>query len=324
MTVMLQTSIAGTIHPNSRSRHHTQSSSSAQRHPLCLLTRPKRKEFAKITAMAPTSVPDTQETKRSSGGRLSQKFHKLLQRADKVKAHPTSKLDDSERFYEQDSPEAQSLALEKISTSFQQHKDVVDQPTYHQALQKLFHVDHGTKLTQCICLGLGSFEEVVAEEGVPQLHDSNTALHQLAVLTVMLRLLHDRHGIQEVIFQDPAFTPIEKAFLQSLGYTVLENPAAIERISAGTFLFAPFLGYPIAARALAVAFPALYIGNGPARYLESLRYFGNHPEEELQWMVNIFERFQTATLEGKPLPSFDQENWTKKTTAHWLSPAFVA
>ena len=324
MMVTLQTSIAGIVHPHSRSRHHTQSSSSAQRHPLCQLTRPKRKEFAQATAMAPTSVPDTQETKRSSLGRLSRKFHKLLQRAEQVTTNPSSKLDDSKRSSEQDSPEAQSLALENISKRFQQHLNVIDRPTYHQALQKIFDVDHGTKLTQCICLGLGSFEEVAAEGGVSQLSGSNTSLHQLAVLTLLLRILHDRYNIQEVYFQDPAFTPNEKAFLQSLGYTVLEDPAAIERISASTFLFAPFLAYPVAAKALAVAFPALYIGNGPARYLESLRYFGNHPEEELRWMVDIFERFQTATLEGKPLPSFDQEIWTKRTTAHWLSPAFVA
>ena len=274
--------------------------------------------------MAPTSTPDTQKTKRSSGGRLSRKFHKLVQRVDKLKTYPTSKLDDSERFSEHDSPDVQSLALGQISKSFQQHLHVVDQPTYRQALQEICGIGRGTKLTQCICLGLGSFDDVAAEGGVLQLSDSNTSLHQLAVLTVMLRLLHDRHDIHEVYFQDPAFTQVEKSFLQSLGYTVLEDPAAIETMSASTFLFAPFLGYPVAAKALAVAFPALYIGNGPARYLESLRYFGNHPEEELQWMVNTFERFQTATLEGKPLPSFDQEIWTKRTTAHWLSPAFVA
>ena len=271
------------------------------------------------TAMTPTSLPNTQETKHSSGGWLSRKLHKLLRRAEKAKTHPSSKQDDSERFFNQDAPDTQSSVLEKISKRFQQHMDALEQPTYHQALQKIFDVDHGTKLTQCISLGLGSFEEVAAERGVPQLTDSNTSLHQLAVLTVMLRILHDRHDIQEVYFQDPAFTQLEKTFLQSLGYTVLEHPAAIERISASTFLFAPFLVYPVAAKALAVAFPALYIGNGPARCLESLRYLGNHPEEDLK----VFERFQAATLDGKPLPSFDQQDWAKRTTVHWLSPAYT-
>lgn len=51
-----------------------------------------------------------------------------------------------------------------------------------------------------------------------------------------------------------------------------------QHMSTGTVLFAPFLGYDIAANALAVAFPALFISNGPVECLERMGRHESVPE----------------------------------------------
>ena len=264
--------------------------------------------------MVPAPTPDTHETERSSAEQVS----RVCQQLPRCTAKTTSVQSSTP-----DSSKEESLALEKTSERLQQYIDDASQPRYHRALKDMLNLNHGTKLTQCICLGLGHFNLAADKKGKLQSSSSHTSLHQLAVLIVMLRILADRHTIQETYFQDPAFTEVEKAFLKSLGYTVLEDPAACKKISSHTFLFAPFLGYPVAASALTVAFPALYIGNSPDKYLESLRHYHKHPTSEVEDIIRILVLFQNATVDGEALPSFDQQLWADKTTVHWLLPALT-
>jgi len=70
-----------------------------------------------------------------------------------------------------------------------------------------------------------------------------------------------KHDIQEVIFQDPAFNSRDKTFLESLGYTVLEDPEAFSKIDHNTFLFAPHLEVGPLATALENSTPAVCISN---------------------------------------------------------------
>lgn len=41
-----------------------------------------------------------------------------------------------------------------------------------------------------------------------------------------------------VALQDPAFTPLDKEFLESLGYEVVEDPSGFSLIDAGTLVYA--------------------------------------------------------------------------------------
>ena len=261
--------------------------------------------------MAPPPAPNYHEAEISSSEKISQMCQKLRQRTKNA-------MEASARFSLRASPGTEAQVLEKISEMLQQYIDDATQPRYHQALMKMFEFDHGIKLTKCICLGLGNFNIVSGKKDASYSGSQpKTSLHQLAVLIIMLQILVEGHSIQEVYFQDPTFTKVEKRFLQSLGYTVLEDPAAFEEMSTSTFLFAPFIPYNVASSALAVSFPALYMGNSPADVLESLR---SPDTSHVDNFIAVFDRFQNAVVDGELLPAFEQHSWTRKTKVHWLSP----
>ncbi len=252
--------------------------------------------------MAPTSTPKAPETKRHGAEKIAQTFQKLFQRTNKSR---------------HDAPERKALPLNEISERFQQYMDDVNQPQHRQILTYMLDLKNGRELTQCVCLGLGPFAT-----DLPHSTHSNISLHQLAVLTTMLGILKDIHCIQQVYFQDPDFGDADILFLQSLGYTVLEKPAASEKMSIGTFLFAPFLPDYVAAGALTVAFPGLYMGNSPARYLAGLSVRGLFPKETGIEDPDILRHFQDSVVDGEALPCFDQQRWTLGTTVHWLVSDF--
>lgn len=265
------------------------------------------------TSMAPSPTPDAREPERFSAENTLQTCQQVPQPTDEAISVESSKHDSSEA-------DAEPLALGTLLERFQQYINELSQPDCHRALKSIL-VDHGVPITQCICLGLGNFDIVADNKDDPQSGWRHRSLHQLAVLTVLLQILAEKHTtIQETYFQDPVFTEVEKAFLRYLGYTVLEDPAACRLMSANTFLFSPFLCHDVAASALMVAFPALYIGNSPDRGLKTLRLFHNHPKPESQERIRIFDRFRNAVVDGEPLPSFDQQSWAKDTTVHWLLP----
>ena len=250
---------------------------------------------------------------------------KIFSRTEQAEIHPNERLakinyfSEIESFSRHDIRGAESLSLEEVSDRFQQCLNDVNRPEHHQALKRIFDFDNKLALTQCICLGLGPFalDGACTDDEIPmRREDSNTSLHQLAVLTVILTLLADRHKIRNVYFQDPAFTKVEGEFLRTLGYTVLEDPAAFQHMSPATFLFAPFLGHDTAAKALQVAFPALFIGNSPAECLESIGRWDNLVTV-FHESIGLFRQFKDATSAGEPLPSFDHECWTADTTVHW-------
>ena len=272
--------------------------------------------------MAPTSRPPTLKAKRFSPEKVSEMFRLFFQRIDESEFYRFLELKEIDRLSQKDTSKVKSLSLEEVSNRFHQYIHELNQPACHQALRNIFYVDYKTSITQCICLGLGPFAIGAADLEVGQQpKDFNAPLHQLAVLTVVLGIIGGRHSIQNVYCQDPVFTKVERAFLQSLGYTILEDPAACQKMSTGTFLFAPYLGHDVAAKALSVAFPALYIGNSPAKCLESIDCHKNNlgHTAEFQESMNIFHRFNDATFSGDPLPRFDQHRWTEGTTVCWLS-----
>ena len=69
------------------------------------------------------------------------------------------------------------------------------------------------------------------------------------------------HQIEQVYVQDPTFNCLDQQFLESLGYTVLPTPNALEAMTPTTFLFDPHLEWKHSASALEKAHPSFRIGN---------------------------------------------------------------
>ena len=152
-------------------------------------------------------------------------------------------------------------ALDKVTFDFNtKHQPHWLQSQCCQKLTKLlrekisFPAD--VRMTKCVCLGLGSLNA--------RYQSSN---YQLAALITILEVLAENHNFKDVIFQDPAFTPIDIQFLESLKYTVVDDPAAFSLIDDATFVFAPHLECEFIAKALENARPALCITNDLDAYV---------------------------------------------------------
>lgn len=211
------------------------------------------------------------------------------------------------------------LALPEISAAFEQCMQHLQEWHCQTHLSRLFDHEHNFKLTHCICLGLGNFS-TPHDEDERYLGDFTGPLHQLAVLTILLRVLREKHDIRTVYFQDPTFQPAEIQFLESLGYTVLDDPDAFDVMSASTFLFAPYCPYDVTARALRSALPALFVGNDPQEAGWSVMYRQRGPERVRAQQADVWFRFLMSTKDGEPkmMPEFDREEWLTKTQVRWL------
>ena len=158
------------------------------------------------------------------------------------------------------------------------------------------------RLTNCVCLGLGSISE-----------GRDSSRHELAALVSMLNLLGKRHTIKDVVFQDPVFNDVDKAFLTKLGYSVVSTPLGFESIDENTFCFAPHLENEVFAEALKGAYPALCIGNSDVEADRPLHSSAN----DFEISLDIFRRFTKATNSNK-LPEYDRDSWCHFTSIYWL------
>lgn len=120
--------------------------------------------------------------------------------------------------------------------------------------------------------------------------------------------------IATVHMQDPMFNRLDEEFLQSLSYSILPSPEALEELTPDTFVFAPHLEWPNYIQALQVATPGLCIGNTVREYLRPLqethqnsKYF--NIEETLQ---NFVEKSETVDM-----PAFDRSLWYMSTSIYW-------
>ena len=153
-------------------------------------------------------------------------------------------------------------------------------------------------ISQCICLGLGSMTagsesssyELAALLSMLEILGTNpqaprkkkpcSILYDLSsphptprAVRANSKLIQGNppgktHHIQEVIFQDPIFTPLDQTILSTLGYTVVETPHAFSKLNDTTFLFAPHLESHHYATALEVATPALSVGSDVQTYVD--------------------------------------------------------
>lgn len=132
----------------------------------------------------------------------------------------------------------------------------------------------------------------------------------------------DSSGIskKEVYLQDPSFTPLETAFLQThLHYTVLSDPAAYGKMTPTTFLFAPCVPNWVRARALEVAVPGLYVSVDVERDLETLGVGYRCPYGGVP-MQRTFRRLRDRTV-GRRLPEGEGEEgegWLGVCGVRWV------
>ena len=139
-------------------------------------------------------------------------------------------------------------------------------------------------ITKCVCLGLGSltadfnmdtssYEFAAFISMVDLLRKSSKVIwHHLGCCeyiycTYAKQVSGRKHSITDIFFQDPVFNPVDKAFLNSCGFWVRDDPQAFCDIDNNTFLFAPHLDLVHFATALENKAPSLCIGNSLEDFL---------------------------------------------------------
>ena len=161
------------------------------------------------------------------------------------------------------------------------------------------------RLQNCVCLGLGSLTA-----------GRESSKHQLATLTWMLDLLRERHVIDPVVLQDPAFTPSDVRYLTRLGYRVLASPHGFQEIHHHTFLFAPHLERNVYATALEGALPPLCVGSDLQTLIDRPFIASTGDDEAAQAEIAIFQRFSNV-MHSRAMPSFDGDTWCYFTNIYW-------
>lgn len=153
--------------------------------------------------------------------------------------------------------------------------------------------------------------------------DRENSLHQLVVLTMILDtdLLGARHAVRNVLFQDPVFSQTDDIFLESLGFTVVQFPMILEKITSNTIVFAPRVPYYLTVGVFTACHPALYIGNRLDYLVKQLsETVARHSLDPLHLMVlETLTRFKDASW-LVPLPVLEDSpySWTRVTGIHWL------
>lgn len=144
------------------------------------------------------------------------------------------------------------------------------------------------RITSCLCLGLGS---LCSELGRFETHNlSAIHMNQLIAFETSISMLRQQHEISHVYFQDPVFNPVDRAFLESRGYTMLESPASNTVLNEETYLFMPYVPFGVALATLRECFPILVLSYRIEWWFENCfkRYTETHTV--LKRFVNLREK----------------------------------
>lgn len=76
----------------------------------------------------------------------------------------------------------------------------------------------------------------------------------------LIRPLEEKHHIQNIYFQEPTFNSLDKAFLQSRSFKIIDSPECIQHMTEKTFLFTPCCDKDIVTACLYETFPAMLLG----------------------------------------------------------------
>lgn len=111
------------------------------------------------------------------------------------------------------------------------------------------------------------------------------------------------------IFQEPLFSASDKAFIESLGHSVVQSPAAFEAVDEHTLLFAVHMYRPIYEKALEKALPAAFVGTGWNTWDD----VGNLKEGEFACMREMHESHRLL-----PFPQDGSHTTFSSTCLYWL------
>ncbi|MCJ1258075.1 hypothetical protein MMC24_005905 [Lignoscripta atroalba] len=206
------------------------------------------------------------------------------------------------------------LTLENVEARYQEYSRRWKASTCWSDMERFFRqtilASDSLTITSCVCLGLGSFTGSHVSSSL-QSSGTDASMYELVALKTMLDLLrgNGKHSVKDVYFQDPSFNALDERFIQSLGFTVLESPRAIGRLTSTSFLFAPRLEFPIIYDALAAATPVLYVGND---LREDFSVASRWSESEKK----TFKTFADSRSR-EAMPLFDLNMWCSHQSIYW-------
>ncbi|KAI5918464.1 hypothetical protein F4810DRAFT_691976 [Camillea tinctor] len=162
-------------------------------------------------------------------------------------------------------------------------------------------------VSTAVCLGIGTFDP---DDGSWELR--RRAHVQLAAFLFMVDHYRKRQGGDSdvairCVFQEPLFTPTDRAFLEGLGHVVVDTPEAFAVVGPGTLLFAVHMYRDVYTRAIAGCVPAVFVGTA----YEVWEDIHSPQEEEWTCMKELNERCDKV-----PFPDDDQLTFSN-TYIHW-------
>ncbi|PVH84652.1 hypothetical protein DL98DRAFT_584205 [Cadophora sp. DSE1049] len=105
-----------------------------------------------------------------------------------------------------------------------------ERPTCQALKEKMKDAEKDRKIESVVVLGLGSLQSARRE-------GRRSSATQLAALQTIVDGLES--GTQpQIVFQDPQFTRMDKEFLTTLGYKVVEDPEAFAEVGEGSLVYA--------------------------------------------------------------------------------------
>ena len=114
------------------------------------------------------------------------------------------------------------------------------------------------KITSCVALGLGSFSGDLER---PWGSLADAPMSQLVAFASLIKIFQEHfQSSPKVYFQDPEYNDLDREFLTSLGYTVIDTPASNDVLTEESFLFAPRCIFDVLWATLDHVFPALCLG----------------------------------------------------------------
>ncbi|KAH8594136.1 hypothetical protein B0O99DRAFT_189157 [Bisporella sp. PMI_857] len=119
---------------------------------------------------------------------------------------------------------------------------------------KLGTVLPSADIKNIVCLGLGSLQNARRE-------GRRDTWYQLCALRSILELYEGKDKKLEVILQDPVFSDLDKQFLTSLGYTVVDDPAAFQHVTGDSLVYAIHCYNDVFKQIVKFAKPAMMIRN---------------------------------------------------------------
>ncbi|KFY38132.1 hypothetical protein V494_04494 [Pseudogymnoascus sp. VKM F-4513 (FW-928)] len=158
-----------------------------------------------------------------------------------------------------------TYTLEEITKKYESVVEKWEESDACKELVKLALTYEGkSQVKNVVIMGLGSFQMQMGDF-------SRTTMTQLAALDTIRKTL----AIWDlpVVAQDPAFSPLDKEFLQSLGFQVLETPEGYDLINTNSLVYAihcyPFVYDEVGKKGP----PAVLIGNDLTRFTGSTMDF---------------------------------------------------